>query len=680
MSSTRRPGRRLLPCRGPGPASSGWSRRPTTGRWPGCRRGCGPAPPTSPTRSTSPPGSSSTGPVHPSVERARRSASLRAVGRRRGVGPSPGFARERARWASLGAANEGIGLIRRGLRVGSRRTSSSGSSIAPPGSAAASPAATPSRRWGRSARSWEPGGAVLRLDGPLRLSHVQLALPGGDRRVCRNDGGRTGRCAPRRGPRSSRPFREAGAHRVDAHRAGHLVDRRTVRAGARSHRLPNPIRARRRRPGMDADGSRMAQRGRPPTLDEALRIYDLGTPSAAVTARWWSMPTCEQDVGRDVDRLRRVGSSNRSSRCGTTSGLVALYPKSKTDNPFGDWEAGPGTWWLRQRGGLDVPLFLLFGPDISSGDIYLGNVGGGFRPPAPFQRTVLHPAQDLHLQLPVIVEQLIIHHTLRREHPRFRRLPEPSPRDPSRVASRRRSRLVQFPGWSRPRPGPSQPPPSPRCTRCGRRSASASRRSASIRATATPHQPDRGLHLLRSGGGADFSLQGTIPTAVVRHGCCRPPASPGTRSGTSHVRARRVLRRRSRLDGVTVAEELQRARTGHSAGRPYGIAIGRWPEPRRPATTLVGEIDRGEGVDRAAPTFVDRWTTAASTARSIDEALFDRARRRDVRRPELRSGHVPGGGRGDGWTSAARRSAGMASRFGGQPAGGVVGPGPPIPS
>ena len=33
---------------------------------------------------------------------------------------------------------------------------------------------------------------------------------------------------------------------------------------------------------------------------------------------------------------------------------------------------------VRQRGGLDVPLFLGFGPDISSGDVFMGNVGGGY--------------------------------------------------------------------------------------------------------------------------------------------------------------------------------------------------------------------------------------------------------------------------------------------------------------
>ena len=60
---------------------------------------------------------------------------------------------------------------------------------------------------------------------------------------------------------------------------------------------------------------------------------------------------------------------------------VAVYPKSSTSNPFGDWQGGNGTWWLRERGGLKIPLFILFGPDIASGDVFLGNVGGGFHVP-----------------------------------------------------------------------------------------------------------------------------------------------------------------------------------------------------------------------------------------------------------------------------------------------------------
>jgi hypothetical protein len=116
-------------------------------------------------------------------------------------------------------------------------------------------------------------------------------------------------------------------------------------------------------------------------LSMALRIYDLGTPSGAVTARWWSMPTSSETWGgTSIDCGEWELQQDLQMR--DYQGLVALYPKSKTDNPFGDWEAGPGTWWLRQRGGLDVPLFLVFGPDISSGDVFMGNVGGGFHMPS----------------------------------------------------------------------------------------------------------------------------------------------------------------------------------------------------------------------------------------------------------------------------------------------------------
>ena len=56
---------------------------------------------------------------------------------------------------------------------------------------------------------------------------------------------------------------------------------------------------------------------------------------------------------------------------------VALYPNKGKDNPFGSWKNGPGTWRLRQRGALKVPLFLFFGPKIASGDAYMGNAPGG---------------------------------------------------------------------------------------------------------------------------------------------------------------------------------------------------------------------------------------------------------------------------------------------------------------
>ena len=56
-------------------------------------------------------------------------------------------------------------------------------------------------------------------------------------------------------------------------------------------------------------------------------------------------------------------------------GTVAFYTAEALSNPFGGWQAGPGTWWLRIRDGLDAFL--------GSGDAYMGNVGGGYQPPLP---------------------------------------------------------------------------------------------------------------------------------------------------------------------------------------------------------------------------------------------------------------------------------------------------------
>ena len=48
---------------------------------------------------------------------------------------------------------------------------------------------------------------------------------------------------------------------------------------------------------------------------------------------------------------------------------VADLPKTldSLDNPFGDWEAGPGLWYLRARDKLKLVIY--------TGDLYMGNSG-----------------------------------------------------------------------------------------------------------------------------------------------------------------------------------------------------------------------------------------------------------------------------------------------------------------
>lgn len=45
----------------------------------------------------------------------------------------------------------------------------------------------------------------------------------------------------------------------------------------------------------------------------------------------------------------------------------------KLDNPYGDWEAGPGEWYLRARDKLKIVTYV--------GDLYMGNTGNGYHIP-----------------------------------------------------------------------------------------------------------------------------------------------------------------------------------------------------------------------------------------------------------------------------------------------------------
>ena len=45
----------------------------------------------------------------------------------------------------------------------------------------------------------------------------------------------------------------------------------------------------------------------------------------------------------------------------------------KLDNPYGDWGAGPGQWYLRARDKLSIILY--------TGDLYMGNTGNGYHVP-----------------------------------------------------------------------------------------------------------------------------------------------------------------------------------------------------------------------------------------------------------------------------------------------------------
>lgn len=216
--------------------------------------------------------------------------------------------------------------------------------------------------------AWPPGGVLARLDGPLRLTRLMVAFAGDDARACRTDDGDDHAVRHGTWTEAIAPFvrlepTESGVVRAAVWSTGDATPPTPVPPPPE----PDPCEA-------DDEDDRKSALGW--DLDEklraslAVRIYSLNTPSGKVVPRWWSMPTSDEEW-ENVD----------VPRCGTWwlaqeiqmkdyRGVVAFYPAESLDNPFGDWEAGPGQWWLRIRDGLDAFL--------GSGDAFMGNVGGGY--------------------------------------------------------------------------------------------------------------------------------------------------------------------------------------------------------------------------------------------------------------------------------------------------------------
>jgi len=101
----------------------------------------------------------------------------------------------------------------------------------------------------------------------------------------------------------------------------------------------------------------------------ALKIFKLATPSGPVKARWWTMPTSGEPWNPGVWQLKT------ELQMEDYSGTVAFYLPD-IHRPSGNWQAGPGKWWLH------MPNLI---PWV--GDVYLGNVGGGYELWVPFYDT-----------------------------------------------------------------------------------------------------------------------------------------------------------------------------------------------------------------------------------------------------------------------------------------------------
>lgn len=216
--------------------------------------------------------------------------------------------------------------------------------------------------------AWPPGGVLARVDGPLRLTRVRAALPGDGGRACRTDDGddhavRHGTWSDVRAPFIRLVPTAGGIVRAVIWSTGDAPAPVPVPPPPE----PDPCSAgdppeRKTAIGWDLDAE--------VRVSLAVRLLSLNTPSGRIVPRWWAMPTSSEEW-EGVD----------DPRCGTWwleqelqmkeyRNVVAFYEAETLDNPFGDWEGGPGTWWLRIRDGLDAFL--------GSGDAYMGNVGGGY--------------------------------------------------------------------------------------------------------------------------------------------------------------------------------------------------------------------------------------------------------------------------------------------------------------
>jgi hypothetical protein len=109
-------------------------------------------------------------------------------------------------------------------------------------------------------------------------------------------------------------------------------------------------------------------------VDLALREYTLHDFAANPFARWNTFT-----AGTDVDGTPDVGKWMFSQDLqmqmyrGEITIVDAPSLSEKLDNPYGNWQAGPGQWYLRGRDKLSIVVY--------TGDLYMGNTGNGYHIP-----------------------------------------------------------------------------------------------------------------------------------------------------------------------------------------------------------------------------------------------------------------------------------------------------------
>ena len=226
-------------------------------------------------------------------------------------------------------------------------------------------------------QDWVPGGALIRVNGSVRLDHIRLASFAEDRQACRTDDGADHRVRYSKWAEVLAPFVEL----KHTGGVGEMIiwsasEPKPVSSGSSTE--PDPC-----APGPETPdlGSAIGWSIGPNlTVSMAIRQYGLQTRSGRQQkenlVRWNSMQTGSEEWGGETIPCG-VWELEVDLQMKDYANTVALYPNEGEDNPFGSWKNGPGTWRLRQRGALKVPLFLFFGPKIASGDAYMGNAPGG---------------------------------------------------------------------------------------------------------------------------------------------------------------------------------------------------------------------------------------------------------------------------------------------------------------
>ncbi len=108
-------------------------------------------------------------------------------------------------------------------------------------------------------------------------------------------------------------------------------------------------------------------------VDVAYRDYALQDLSTRTFSRWDGFTAVDDVNGDHVGTWKFTQELQMKGYRGEITIALAPGLSEKLGNPYGDWQAGPGHWYLRARDKLEIVVY--------TGDLYMGNTGGGFHVP-----------------------------------------------------------------------------------------------------------------------------------------------------------------------------------------------------------------------------------------------------------------------------------------------------------